>query len=147
MGFFSSNATVQSICESISKLASLLVTIFVISGIMNLAEKLGDSAMVEKGKKIYYIIICVNVLALIANIIVSIFGGMTVSMIAAILAIIAAILSIIQYFFYLSYLAKAKKMLGEIQKGWVKRGGRGGGGGRGGRGRYNNSRGRGRGGY
>ena len=112
-GVLSSNATIQSICQSVQSVMGIVVTIYVIQGIINLAEKLGNAEVSQKGKKLMWIIVCIYVLSFIANIIVAIFGGMYASVIAGIIAIAALVLNVIGYIVYLSLLSKGKKMLAE----------------------------------
>lgn len=110
---FSSNEVVVSIAELVSKLMSLFVTIFIISGIIKLADRLNDGVVSAKGTNLLKLITVIYALSLIASLIVVILGGYTASVVAGIIALIAGILQIIQYFVYLSYLSKAKKMLAE----------------------------------
>jgi len=110
---FSSNGTVQSVCQIIQNIMSIAVTVFVITGVSNLADKLNDAEVSQKGRNILKIIVCVYVLALIATGISLIFGGTFASVTAAILAIVATVLNIIGYFLYLSLLNKGKNMLAE----------------------------------
>ncbi len=113
MGIFSGNATVNAICQSIQRVMDIIVTIFVINGITNLADKMHNIVVGTKGRRLLYIIVCVFVLSLIANIIVLIFGGMFASVTATIIALAAAVLEVIGYIIYLTMLAQAKKMLAE----------------------------------
>lgn len=110
---FSSNGTVQSICQIVQNIMSIAVTVFVISGVCNLADKLNNDEVAQKGRNILKIIVCVYALALIATIISLVFGGTFASVTAAIIALVAAILNVIGYFLYLSLLSKGKNMLAE----------------------------------
>ena len=112
-GIFSSNGLVQSICQIIQNVMSLAVTLFVINGVTNLAEKMNNTEVWSKGRNLLKVIVCIYALSLIASFISLIFGGIFVSMTAAILSLIAAILNVISYFLYLSLLNKGKKMLAE----------------------------------
>ena len=109
--FFSGNPAVSSVGTVTTSLANLLSTVFVITGIINLADQLHNGAVSNKGNNVLKMIIAVNALGIIANLIVLIMGGQTASIIAGVIAIVAAVLSIVQYIMYLSYLSKAKKML------------------------------------
>ena len=112
-GIFSSNGLVQSICQIIQNVMNLAVTLFVINGVTNLAEKLNNTEVWSKGRNLLKVIVCIYALSLIASFISLIFGGIFVSMTAAILSLIAAVLDVISYFLYLSLLNKGKKMLAE----------------------------------
>lgn len=110
---FSSNGTVQSICQVVQNIMSIAVTVFVITGVSNLADKLNNAEVSQKGRNLLKIIVCIYVLALIATIISLIFGGTFASVTAAILALVAAVLNVVGYFLYLSLLSKGKNMLAE----------------------------------
>lgn len=112
-GIFSSNGLVQSICQIIQNVMNLAVTLFVINGVTNLAEKMNNTEVWSKGRNLLKVIVCIYALSLIASFISLIFGGIFMSVTAAILALIAAVLDVISYFLYLSLLNKGKKMLAE----------------------------------
>ena len=108
---FSANATVSTIGMMITSVSNLLVTVFIIMGIIKIADKLNNDSVSNKGANILKMIIVVNVLDIIANLIVLIMGGQTASVVAGIIAIVAGVLNVVQYFMFLSYLSKANKML------------------------------------
>lgn len=111
--FYSTNGVVYNICHLINSIASLFVTLSIIQGVINLADRLNRGDVSSKGSNIMKIILVIYVLMLIAELIVTILGGQTASVIAAVIALIAGVLSIVQYFMYISFLSKAKKMLAE----------------------------------
>jgi len=110
-GIFSTNGAIQGICQIIQNVMSLAVTVFVINGVTNLAEKLNNMEVFDKGKNLLKIIICIYAFSLVASVISLIFGGTFASVTAAILALIAALLNVLSYILYLILLNKAKKML------------------------------------
>lgn len=111
---FFSGETIKDIGTAVQNLANLISTILVVSGIISLATQLNNDAVATRGKTILKLIICFNVLALIADIIgVFIPGGQIVG---AIIALAAVILDIIVYIIYLGYLKKAVVMLGTETK-------------------------------
>lgn len=112
-GIFSSNGLVQSICQIIQNVMNLAVTLFVINGVTNLAEKMNNTEVWSKGRNLLKVIVCIYALSLIASFISLIFGGIFMSVTAAILALVAAVLDVVSYFLYLSLLNKGKKMLAE----------------------------------
>ncbi len=101
------------ILDSIAKLLEVFVYIFVVSGIVKLADRYNRGDISAAGTNVLKILILVNVIVLIAGFIVSVMGGQAASIVTAVLTIIAGILSVVQYIMYLSLLAKAKKMLQE----------------------------------
>ena len=109
---FSSNGTVSDIFNWISNVASICVTLLIIQGICVLANKLRKPEMVDKGRRLAYMLLAVRVLALVASIVSAIFEKSSGGLIAAgVILIISAIIDIVSYFMYLSYLSQAKKML------------------------------------
>lgn len=110
---FSSNGTVQTICQIVQNIMSIAITIFVITGVGNLADKLNNRIVSQRGRNILKIILSIYVLALIATIISLVFGGSFASVTASVLALVAAILNMIGYVLYLSLLSMGKNMLAE----------------------------------
>ena len=87
-GFFVRSApVVSSLCISFGNLMGLFVTIFIISGIIKLADQLNRGDVSTKGTNVLKLIIVVAILSLILN--------------------------IIKYFMYLSFLSRLKKSLVE----------------------------------
>lgn len=96
----------------ILSLANLLITIFIITGIIRLADQLNNGEVGSKGNNVLKIIIVVNLLSIIASVVAMIFGSNPVTAIICLILIISAlVLQIIQYFMYLSLLSNGKKML------------------------------------
>ena len=102
----------SSILDVISKICSLCVTLFIIQGVINLAEKLNNDEIANKGRNLFKIITAMYVLMLIAYVLVAVFRANPVTAtIAIVMVVIAMILSVIQYILFLVYLSSAKKML------------------------------------
>ena len=112
MGTFQSNGLVSGLMNVIQIVASLATTLFVIQGIMKLANRLGNANMVNKGNTMFKLILAVQIIAIIARFIAALFANNTALLVVAgVLAIIAAVINVVVYFLFLSYLGKAKKML------------------------------------
>lgn len=108
---FFGDETIKEIGTTVQSLANLISTILVVSGIISLATQLNNDAVATRGKTILKLIVCFNVLALIADIVgLFIPGGQIVG---AIIALAAVVLDIIVYIIYLGYLKKAVVMLGK----------------------------------
>ncbi len=102
----------SSILDVVSKICSLCVTLFIIQGVINLAEKLNNDEIANKGRNLFKIITAMYVLMLIAYVLVAVFRANPVTAtIAIVMVVIAMILSVIQYILFLVYLSSAKKML------------------------------------
>lgn len=110
------NPVVSSLTDSLHTVTTLLVTIYVIQGIRNLATRLNNADMDNKGNNLFKMMIAIVLLVFASKIVVMIFGGVIwTSVPAAVMSLIAAILSVVQYVLYLSYLSKAKKMLAQAK--------------------------------
>lgn len=112
--FFSINATVASLFYTFGNLMSLFVTIFIISGIIKLADKMNRGDVSTKGTNVLKLIIVITGLSLILSIVSSIMINNTAVIVTAlILFVVALVLCIVEYIMFLSFLANAKKMLAE----------------------------------
>lgn len=111
---FSGNDTVNSIGKSVINVMEILASYYICTGIINLADRLNDSAVSASGKKIRSILMGIWIAAAILNALAILFGGNeTMKSILGITAIVAGIISIVAYFLYIGLLGKAKKMLGK----------------------------------
>ena len=109
---FSGNDTVNSIGKSVINVMEILASYYICTGIINLADRLNDSAVSASGKKIRSILMGIWIAAAILNALAILFGGNeTMQTILGITAIVAGIISIVAYFLYIGLLGKAKKML------------------------------------
>lgn len=112
-GFFNEKPLIASIVDVVSSVLRLLVTLYIISGIINLANRLNDRGMAESGRTTLKLYLCAAVLAIIVDLVSTITLGKGLQEIYNILGIVAAVLSIVSYIFYLRYLSKAKYMLAQ----------------------------------
>ena len=110
---FSGNQFASNLSKTVSDLVSLICSVLVVLGIINMAAQYNNIEIIEKGGKIFKIIIIVGLLSLIMRCISIIIPNQNGAVIILILAIISLILGIVQYCIYLSFLSKAKKMLNE----------------------------------
>ena len=111
-GFFPNSPIVASAMSAVTPVVQMLITIFVVQGIINLALKLGNNELAQKGNKVLTMTLLAFLLSSIANLLATIFqANETMEIAAAAIAIIGMILSIVAYFIYLGYLKKAVKML------------------------------------
>ncbi len=105
---------ISSLCLSVGNLMGLFVTIFIISGIIKLADQLNRGDVSTKGSNILKMIIVIAGLSLILSIVSSFMMANTAIMVTAVILIVVSIvLSIIQYIMFLTLLSQAKKMLNE----------------------------------
>lgn len=112
-GIFYNNGTVSSLLYSLHSLLNLFVYIFVIAGVVKLADQMNRGDVSARGTNVLKLIIVINVLALIASLISTFMGGPVASVTAGVLLLVGIVLGIVQYIMYLTFLAKAKKMLAE----------------------------------
>lgn len=116
-GFFNinNNDLVRDIIQIVSDLASMIVTLFIIVGIRNLAMSLHDAKMEKKGGTLLNIVFIFSAIVILIRC-SALFIKSDTTVIVIILSlcmIVAAILAVIKYILYLSYLAKANKMLAD----------------------------------
>ena len=108
---FSTNDTVNSFIQILVTFSELFVSLYVVQGIMNLAAKLKDSNMVERGNKVRWWLVITFCIPSLVKLVSAIFALKEADAVASTLSLISSVLTIVAYFIYLSYLAKAKKML------------------------------------
>lgn len=94
----------DSIISDIPSLLNIFVFLFTVSGISNLARKLGREDMASFGTKILGLQIILSILSFVLQVFKT--GSME-----NVLSVVAILLTAIVYIIYLIYLAKAKKML------------------------------------
>ena len=101
---------VSAILTLLGAIASFLIIFFVIKGIQSVAEKLGDSALVAKAKRLFMIIVITYIASFVINFVATLLkANPAVITVAGILAIIAAIVEIISIFLYIGLLKHAKE--------------------------------------
>lgn len=109
----SSNEVAGSFISVATSVLSLASTIFVVKGIINLAEQLTRGDMVERGNTLIKIIIGVNIIGIVTGLIGAIIKVEENSTMVVILSLVSTIASIAALVIYLVYLSHAKKMLQE----------------------------------
>ena len=109
---FKDNQAVNGIGTGISRAAEILASYYICTGIINLANRIGDSAMSARGKKVLNLLMTMWVVSAVLSILSSLLGtNETMQIIIGILAILSAIASIVAYFLYIGLLGRAKDML------------------------------------
>ena len=109
---FSGNPTVSSIGKTVNNVTEILASYFICTGIISLADRLGNSAVSASGKKVRSILMGIWVASAVLNALAILFGtNETMQTIIGITAIVSGIISIVAYFLYIGLLGKAKKML------------------------------------
>ena len=117
------------IVSLISSLVSILVTIFIIAGIVRLADRLNRGDTSAKGSKVLKLLVVLKLVAFIATVVATVMDGFSTplsyavvesiasgkydsgSLVPFIIFIAVQALELIQYFIYLPFLSQAKKML------------------------------------
>lgn len=103
-GFFSNNENISNIFTTAIDLIWLLVTCFIIVGIVSLATKVNHSAVAAKGTSLLRLIVFVQVLSIVIRITSIICNIMNVrAVIPVILSIVAGVLTVVSL--YLSHAA------------------------------------------
>ncbi len=110
-GAFSSNSTVSDFLQIIINLSELFVALYVVQGIMNLATKLKDSNMAERGNKVRWWLVITFCIPTVIKLVSAIVALNEAGAVANMLSLVSSVLMVVAYFIYLSYLGRAKKML------------------------------------
>jgi len=109
---FTQNAMLKHIMELVQSLAELCAMIFIIGGIQLLAKKLERPDIDALCRRMLYILIAVQLSALVVNILTVIFARNPVMMIvSARIALVPLVLSIVSVIVYLVLLKRTVKML------------------------------------
>ena len=109
---FAKSAILSGVFEVISSVINPVITYLCIDGIINIAKKLGNDEMAERGSKLFKIIIAIYAIVIVVKLIETIFSaGEVVTAISGVLAIVAGILTIVALVTYLKYLGRAVRML------------------------------------
>ena len=109
---FSNNPTINSIGKAAANVTEILASYYICTGVINLADRLGNSDVSARGQKVRSILMGIWVAAAVLNILSTLFGtNETMQNALGIIAIVGGIISIIAYFLYIGLLGRAKKML------------------------------------
>ena len=109
---FSNNPTINSIGKAAANVTEILASYYICTGVINLADRLGNSDVSARGQKVRSILMGIWVASAVLNILATLFGtNETMKNAIGIVAIVGGIISIIAYFLYISLLGRAKKML------------------------------------
>ena len=108
----SNNKVVSGIGNALGNVSSILASFYICTGIINLADRLGDSELSEKGKKVRSALIWIWAVSAGLNLLSAFFTG-SEGMATAITVsgILSGLASIIAFFFYVGLLGKAKLTL------------------------------------
>lgn len=110
---FFQSGLLSAIVKVATDICEILATYFIVSGIIHLAEQLGDQAMASRGLTIRKLILIVWIVSCVLGAISSFFSiSSAVTVVGSVLGIIALIVSLVSYIMYLRLLSQARKMLG-----------------------------------
>ena len=104
--------------ELLQSIAELLTVLYIVDGIIDFAQQVGDAKVQQKGATFKWLLMIIYGLAA-AIILVFIICGATIGSAIAIsvLGFVSSILSVVKYFVFLTFLAKAKNMAWEKANG------------------------------
>lgn len=108
---FSSTTMIQNIGKSVMNVMEILASYYICTGVINLADRLNNSEVSARGKKVRSMLMGIWIAAAILNALAALFANETIQGILGITAIVAGIISIVAYFLYIGLLGKAKMML------------------------------------
>lgn len=109
---FSNNSAINSIGKAAANVTEILASYYICTGVINLADRLGNSEVSARGQKVRSILMGIWVAAAVLNILSTLFGtNETMQNVIGIIAIVVSVISIVAYFLYIGLLGRAKKML------------------------------------
>ena len=109
---FSNNPTISSIGKTLVNVTEILASYYICTGVINLADRLSDSDVSARGKKVRSILMGIWVASAVLNVLTTLFGtNETMQTVIGIIAIVGSIISIVAYFLYIGLLGRAKNML------------------------------------
>ena len=109
---FRQNQSLTAYLNDGIRFANIFVTVFIIQGVINLANRLGNEEQARRGKKVLNIIVFIYALSFVLQLINHFIGTEKINpMILAACGIAALVLLIIAYFTFLRLLSRARKML------------------------------------
>ena len=109
---FSYDPVINSIGKTAVNITEILASYCICTGIINLADRLGNSSVSARGEEVRSILMGIWMTAAVVNILGTLFGtNETMQNAIGIIAIVGGIISIIACFFYIGLLGQAKKML------------------------------------
>lgn len=107
-----SNQFISTIATSVSDIANLCFTLYIIQGICNLAKQLSNDVMARRGITIFKIILASVLLKMLTQMAAVFFvDNTTAALIFVCLRVVANLLDMVQFIMFIVYLGKAKKML------------------------------------
>ena len=111
-GFTKDGSFINLACDLVYQIGNILVTFYVIDGVISLARKIGREDLVSRGTKLKGMIIAVYVIGFALTLISGFMKQSdAMSVISGVLAVIALIVMIVAYVMYLKLLSGGKKML------------------------------------
>lgn len=109
---FSNDPAVNSIAKAAVNVTEILASYYICTGIINLADRLGNSDVSARGQKIRSILMGIWVAAAVLNILGTLFGtNAAMQNVIGVVAIVGGIISIVAYFLYIGLLERARNML------------------------------------
>ena len=108
----SNNSTISSIGKTLENVTEILASYYICTGIINLADRLSNSEVSARGKKVRSILMGIWVASAVLNVLSTLFGtNGTMQVVIGVIAIVSGIISIVAYFLYIGLLGRAKNML------------------------------------
>ena len=117
--FFTNNTVINPIASGASSVVSVITTVLIILGFCSIAGQLGKTDIVQKGKRILRIIICIAVISITLRLVLSFLpenldeAGTFTRVLVLTLSVLSVMLHIAEYILFISFLSKSKKMLND----------------------------------
>ena len=109
---FSANPVSKGIFDALQAAVSIVIVNFVLRGIMNIAAKLDEEEMIQKGEIMLKLLVGIRIAALVLNLVFSFLQvDSNVSLVVLILLLVVACITSAAEFIYVKYLISAVEMV------------------------------------
>ena len=109
---FNKNETVSNLCTTVNRIQEIVASYYIITGLINLADRLANAEVSARGKKVRGLLVCIwTVSALLSLVSIFFNNNQTAETVIGVIALIAGIASVVAYSLYIGLLGKAKNML------------------------------------
>jgi hypothetical protein len=110
--FFDDNSAMETVLDTVSSVCSLVATVYILKGIIALAENCQRGDLVDEGQKLIKLILAVAIFGLVVKVINAVLPTSAGTLLLLILLAVAIlVLGLAQLILFLGYLKKAIAML------------------------------------
>ena len=112
MSAFSNNPTISSIGRALANATEILASYYICTGIVSLADRLGNSDVSARGKSVRSILMGIWLTTAVLNVLAMLFGANPeMQALINVITVACGITSVIAHFLFIGLLGRAKNML------------------------------------